>query len=339
MKKLFIIVLSAVLAILLSILVLDKSNMNLLVGSPSETVWTDSDILDLDDIYTFDIESTEIRLLLLSDIQIGSWNEHNVFDVIDSLVEETNPDLIITLGDNTTGFYAQMHAKSLANHLEQYDIPWAVTLGNHDNEGIADRNWHGNLYENSENSIFEMGPETIQGVGNFVINIESNSAPVYSLILMDSNEKKEYETGTDYDVIHENQILWYEWLMKELPIAYGSSINSMLFFHIPLPEYNDARDEFIYYNGINPDIFGVINEKISSPPVNSGLFESVLEYTSTTHIFVGHDHLNTLSYPYRGVQLTYGLKTGTNSYNDETLNGGTLVTITEDEVNIEHIFN
>jgi len=317
--------------------VIDKTNVTLLRGNPSLDMWSVSDTLSLEDIYTFDLNSDNFKVLLLSDIQIGSRSEREVFDIIDTLVEDTNPDLIITLGDNTTGFYAHMHAESLARHMETYKIPWVVTLGNHDNEGIADRNWHGNLYQESEYSLFKMGPSTIQGVGNFVINIENNNLPVYSLIMMDSNEKVKYDDETDYDVIHQNQIQWYEWLMRELPIAYNTSVKSMLFFHIPIPEYNNARDEFLEYEGSNVNIFGEINEKISSPPLNSGLFESILEFNSTTHIFVGHDHLNTLSYPYQDVQLTYGLKTGTNSYNDDVLNGGTLLTISSEEVSIAHI--
>ena len=339
MRKLIIVAIGIILFFTISVFVIDKANVNLLIGTPSDQTWSESDVINLDDIHTIDIGNDDFKILLLSDIQIGSRNDLDVLDLIDEVVEKTSPDLIITLGDNTTGFYAQFHAMSLVNHMELYEIPWLVTLGNHDNEGIADRNWHGNLYQNAENSLFEMGPSTIHGVGNFVLNIESNDLPIYSLIMMDSNEKISYEDTIDYDVIRESQILWYEWLMRELPEAYGVDISSMLFFHIPIPEYNDAKDEFLDYTGTNPNIFGEINENISSPPINSGLFESILDYGSTTHIFVGHDHLNTLSFPYQGVQFSYGLKTGTNTYNDDALNGGTLVTITNAQVTIEHIFN
>lgn len=321
-----------------SISFVNNTNIKLLHGAESSVTWVESDSLDLEDIFTFDIGNDNIDILLLSDIQIGTKNGYEVFDLIDELVEENKPDLILTLGDNTSGPLSHVYAKELIKHMEQYGIPWAVTIGNHDSEGIADRRWFGNAYDESEHSLFQMGPNTIEGTGNFVINIESNKDHVYSLIMMDSNGLTKYDDGRDYDVIHEDQILWYEWLMRELPIAYGTSVESMLFFHIPIPEFEEAKEEFLNYNGDDPTIFGVAKESVFSPPVNSGLFNSILEYNSTTHIFVGHDHVNSFSYPYQGIQFTYGLKTGYNSYHDKDNNGATLLSISKDGVSIKHLY-
>lgn len=338
LKRLAIITLVVFALSFLSFILLDITDTYLLYGTKSNEIWVESDAIQLEDIYTFDIGDDDFRILLLTDIQIGSRSDYSVFDEIDTLVKDTNPHLIITLGDNTQGLNSHTHTNNLITHMEQYNIPWVVTLGNHDDEGFADRTWIGNAYQDADNSLFQMGPNTINGIGNFVLNIESYTIPVYSLIMMDSNGLTDYEHGRDYDVIHENQIQWYEWVMKELPKAYGIPVNSMLFFHIPIPEFNNAQEEFLKYSGTNPDIFGTTNEAVFSPPVNSGLFETILEYESTTHLFVGHDHINSFSYPYQGVQFTYVLKTGINSYNDETLNGGTLLTISSKDVTLKHIY-
>lgn len=338
MKKIILTLLGITIVLVIFGVIIVNTNTVLIKGTPKEQEWSVDDTLDLNDIYTFDLDDKDFKILLLSDIQIGSRKGLEVFDLIDSLVEDTNPDLIITLGDNTAGFWSHIYTKKLSEYLETLGIPWLVTFGNHDCEGIADRNYCADQYEFKENSLFQSGPASIQGVGNFVVNLENNEEHVYSLIMMDSNAKVKYGDGYDYDVIRENQIEWYEWQINQLSNAYNTNINSMLFFHIPLPEFQDAYNEFLEYTGTDSTIFGENNETISSPPENSGLFDSIVDLNSTTHIFVGHDHVNTLSYPYLGVQLTYGLKTGYNSYNDEEINGGTILTISTSGVTIEHLY-
>ena|GEM_PF-3496144 len=57
-------------------------------------------------------------------------------------------------------------------------------------------------YESSENSLFEMGPSEVTGVGNYQINIADSSGEIIrALIMPDSHSKTRYETGRDYDYI------------------------------------------------------------------------------------------------------------------------------------------
>ncbi len=55
---------------------------------------------------------------------------------------------------------------------------------------------------------------------------------------------------------------------------------------------------------------------------------------------MGHDHVNNYAFTYDDVMLTYGLKTGEDSYHEDYMNGGTLIHIDGDtgEFTIEHIF-
>ena len=41
--------------------------------------------------------------------------------------------------------------------------------------------------------------------------------------------------------------------------------------------------------------------------MHSGIFSRALELKSTVAMFCGHDHLNTLSLIYKGIQMTYGM--------------------------------
>ena len=59
----------------------------------------------------------------------------------------------------------------------------------------------------------------------------------------------------------------------------------------------------------------------------------------TKNVICGHNHVNTSSAIYRGVRLTYGVKTGAGSYHEEHLNGGTVLKLTSDgKVDISHVY-
>ncbi len=314
-------------------------------GTQSKDVWFSDDVLTEDTMRRVTKKNGEdFTILLFSDTQLeGSpSNDKKVLELIDDLITTYNPSMVMTTGDNTSSRRSHFLAKKLVSQLSSYGIPWGVTLGNHDSEGMADRTWHGNLYENAENSLFSMGPSNIHGIGNYSILIEDEEKkPIYSLIMMDSNETRVYPDGkSSYDFIYTDQIDWYQWVVEGVDSWMKRPIPSMLFFHIPLPEFRDA------YNAIESgeigegNFFGENREDVFAARMNTGLFQRVLDLGSTTHIFSGHDHVNNLSVLWQDVRLTYGLKTGPTSYWDKAMQGATLITIkdTTHEVVIEHIY-
>lgn len=314
-------------------------------GRPSTEVWFKDDVFSEDAIKRITKKSGEdFTILLFSDTQLeGSpSNDKKVLELIDTLVTKYSPSMIMTTGDNTSSQRAHFLAKKLVKQLSGYGIPWGVTLGNHDSEGMADREWHGNLYESAENSLFSMGPSNIHGIGNYTVLIQDESNnPVYSLIMMDSNETRIYPDGKgSYDFIYPDQIDWYQWVVEGVDNMFETAVPSMLFFHIPLPEFRDAYNAVEEGKVDESDFFGENREDVFAARINTGLFQRVLESGGTTHIFSGHDHINNLSVPWQGVQLTYGLKTGPTSYWDQSMQGATLITVKDatNEVVIEHIY-
>ncbi len=326
-------------------------------GVPSEEVWFEQDSYSTNSIAKLvKKEGVDYKILLLADIQINRANRKgrtDALELIEKLVKSTNPDFIITLGDNTQGYYTDEMTKLLIEHMEQFDIPWAVVLGNHDSEGRKDRSWHGNQYEAAKYSLFQYGPSNIHGVGNYTVLLKNESGDIiYSFIMMDSNEYRKYKDGGGYDFIYHDQISWYKWqvegVSKEQYGEYNPQeakvVPSMCFFHIPLMEYADASEAV--KNGIidSVNIVGENNEGIASAKLNSGLFDVMKSLKSTSHVFVGHDHVNNLSVDWQGIKLSYGLKTGKTSYYRDEMQGGTLVTIKTGEANkpakveIDYIF-
>jgi len=330
------------------------------IGTPSNTVWFE------EDEYHSDFNSTlvkkdgkDYKILLLADIQVDKENKKgkkHAFGLIDKLVAATNPDFIVSLGDNTQGYHSDIMAKKLSNHIAKFNIPWAVVLGNHDSEGRRGRPWFGNHYEASKNSLFKYGPSNIHGVGNFTVQLkDENGDIIYSFVMFDSNTYREYEGGEGYDFIHRDQINWYEWQIKGISAAQYGEFNpeenkvvpSICFFHIPLLEFDDAA-KAVKNGDINAaNVIGENKEGVASAKLNSGLFDVMKRLKSTTHVYCGHDHINNMSVDWQGIKLSYGLKTGRTSYHDEGMQGGTLVTIKADKSNkvkstakveMEHIY-
>ncbi len=323
-----------------------------ITGVQSTEVWFEEDVYNRDHVSKLvKKEGEDFKILVLSDIQLESnfTKDKKSLEIVDKLAKDLNPDFITTTGDNTSWSFADVEAKQLIKAFESYNIPWSVTLGNHDSEGRADRNWHGNQYENAKNTLFKSGPSNIHGVGNYSVNIEDEAGNIiYSLIMMDSNERRNYPEGDDYDFIYYDQIKWYEWMVQGVSEAQfgefnpeeGKVVPSMLFFHIPIPEFEEAANAWSKGEIEAATGFGENREGIYSAPVNTGLFHVAKRLGSTTHITVGHDHVNSLSVDWEGIKLTYGLKTGPTSYGDQDMQGGTLITIKDgtNEVEVEHIY-
>lgn len=288
--------------------------------------------LDENGRYTF-VTDEEFKILQLSDIHIGAGfmsikKDNMAINAVAAMITEEKPDLVVVTGDITFPvptragtFNNKENAKLFASLMEQLGVYWCAALGNHDSESYAyfSRQAVGELYESGDypHCLFQCGDESIDGVGNYTINIKnSNGEITQSLIMLDSHSYiKGNIPGVDwkYDCIHENQIAWYENEIKELTAENnGVTPKSLAFFHIPIQEmqtaYYEYRDndftdteDVKYYYGETGEIDIVVypSEK------NYGFFDKAKELGSTQGMFFGHDHLNNISLEYEGIRLTY----------------------------------
>lgn len=248
--------------------------------------------------------------------------------------KKTLLDFIVLTGDSVYGPTNVAYTKHIAGLMGGFGIPWAIVYGNHDDEGKADKYWMGSVYENAQCCVYENGPCNIGGTGNYAVNLIKDGEPFYSIIMMDSNRETLYNGNKEYGSFTPSQVSWYAWLQQGL-IDNGYS-RSMMFFHIPFPEYLDAY-KYWEQSGFDPSIgSGSKNEDVCCSTYNPGMFSKILEKGATTHVFVGHDHVNDYSVNYRGVTLTYGVKSSRQFYYDENMIGGTLISIaTDGTVSIE----
>lgn len=279
--------------------------------------------------------------------------------VVNRLVETVKPDLI-TIGGDLAWAGQDRSYEIFAEWMDGYGIPWAPVFGNHDDQDGYDFVLRAAaILKAKETCLLEEGDPAL-GCGNYVVAVEEEGRLIHAVILMDSHDRKPWvdeagQTHNEWAELIPEQFPWYRGQIEELK-AKGINETSLI-MHIPIYAYRDAIKAALredvdakavpIYNGEQvgcwkegyEESFGVYREGICSYPADNGFFEEILAGGTTKTVISGHDHTNTFSIPYKGVRLTYALKTGWGSYYDARINGGTVLKInSEGRMTVEHCF-
>lgn len=107
----------------------------------------------------------------------------------------------------------------------------------------------------------------------------------------------------------------------------GTPLPSLAFFHIALPEYNQAASDETAI------LVGTRKEKACAPQLNSGMFASMKEMGDILGVFVGHDHDDDYAVFWKGILLAYGRYTGGDTVYNNLSNGARVIEMTEGSTN------
>lgn len=270
----------------------------------------------------------KFRILFCGDPHGGLETHPQVKPALETLVKATNPDLVLFLGDISGCNIGVRNEKELRDYLDDLmeylevnHIPWAHVYGNHDDNLGVPRQEQETIYESYSYCVSKRGPETIDGVSNYVLPILAHDSdiPVFNVWALDSHDdntrfKEEYGLGDDViirlrnhmgegganDNARFNQIEWYMNTSKAIENQFGKKVPAILYQHIPLPEYGLIPR--------NPDVCcmeGNIHDEICSNELNFGLFASCLQRGDVKGIFCGHEHVNDFTGVYCGIRLSY----------------------------------
>jgi len=298
-------------------------------------------------------------LLNLTDPQLKTeeWNENsktgNIFKkTVETLIERVSPDLITLSGDLS---YADDFAsyKKFADYFDSFKIPWTCCFGNHDNQdGDEAMQKVIDEYMKHEFFVFEKCDSSL-GNSNTVILIEKNGKSAEGVILMDTHDRVPYKTDScgknqAWGYLTPKQLIWYEESVLKLK-ELGCN-DTILITHIPINAYilaanaafkNPVPDKSVKLSdSYGPDIwndgyedsYGVLHEPISAYPEDEGAFDLIRKLGSTKNIVCGHNHINNWVVKYDGVRFIFGTKTGSGSYWEPEINGGTVLNINENGV-------
>jgi hypothetical protein len=251
---------------------------------------------------------------------------HVALENIKEILEAEKPDFVIFTGDVVYGKPADKGMHEVLGLVSERKIPFAVTFGNHDDEHEMTREQLLKVIKEIPHNMTST-IEGITGVTNFVLPVLSSGAgkTAFLLYTFDSNAYSKLEGVKGYDYMYFDQIAWY----REKSVSYtnengGTPVPAIAFFHIPLPEYNQAASDE------RAILTGTRKEKACAPELNSGMFVAMKEMGDIMATFVGHDHDNDYAVYWHGIMLAYGRYTGGNTvYNNLKPNGARIIELTE----------
>lgn len=241
------------------------------------------------------------------------------------VLEAERPDLVIFTGDVIYASPADQGMRTVLNVVADRKIPFGVVYGNHDHEQGMSRE---DLLKVIQSVPYNLSgqAEEISGVTNFILPVKSSDGKKDALILycLDSHAYSSVKGIGGYDFLKADQIEWYRENSKNFTAANGGEpFPSLAFFHIPLPEYNQAAaDE-------NAILVGTRMEKACAPVLNTGMFTAMKQQKDIVAVFVGHDHDNDYVVNWKGILLGYGRYTGGNTVYNDLPNGARVIEMTE----------
>ena len=165
----------------------------------------------------------------------------------------------------------------------------------------------------------------VTGATNFILPLKSSDGKKDAAILycMDSHSYSQIKGIGGYDYIKFDQIRWYrENSAKYTKQNGGTPLPSLAFFHIALPEYNQAASDETAI------LVGTRKEKACAPQLNSGMFASMKEMGDILGVFVGHDHDDDYAVFWKGILLAYGRYTGGDTVYNNLSNGARVIEMT-----------
>lgn len=313
-------------------------------------------------------EDGKFRILHLTDIHdvepemdddenriIPESRDKETLNVIEKLVEKTNPDLVVFGGDNISGYWeeftyslVQSTIQKITKPIRDRNIPLCVVFGNHDGEEGFHTEFQMMQYMEYQNCRSNLNDENVYGCGNCCVTIKSSKEDkdAFAIWLIDSNDYHPDEEGRfGYDCVHDDQLQWYERKAKELKEANGGKpLPAILFQHITIQQSLDGFEEVTekddytferdgnYYKFGHEILDGRIREKPCPPSMyydHRRQFESWKEQGDVIAAFFGHDHVNDFHIKIDGIHLYQTLGAGYFTYGKER--GGRLIILDEND--------
>lgn len=329
-------------------------------------------VIDLDWFSTKD----EIRVMQWTDIH---WTLATDFakqeKYLSALAKDAHPDLIVLTGDQVliaNQRIVESQLKLMEKICEENNCKFALTYGNHDKQGLYNPHFWGQMIAKCPHALYiDIPGDDVYGDANYVLNITDGTSLKWQLYIIDSNSAIVTPgISVPYDVIHEDQIRWFEAQNKAVKDATGDYVPSLAYYHIGLWETEyafrlagceggtlaegtgregyDAADvpgTLLASSGYEKEssdyeVDGLGPTKTWAAYANTGFFRSAEENSKCVGMFFGHDHSNSFCAKYKtegsprsdadAITLGYGLKTGNGLYYTEGMMGGNLSIIKND---------
>lgn len=283
------------------------------------------------------------KILQVSDIQDTPYMAPIIADYLESICKSEKPDLIVLTGDNIGKSCGKAATQEIAelqvikgidafmSVFQKLNIPVAAVFGNHDSENRVAKETQMKDYSRYSCFVGYDADSSLDGCGTYNLPILSSSSDkvAYNLWMLDSNM---YD-GDGYDNVHQNQVDWYVKKSNELKAANGGvPVDSMAFQHIIVNEIYDAVNTGVLKSG-------GVNETPNASAKRSSEFSAMLNQGDVRAMFFGHDHENTFTIGYKGIDLVATPAAGFTLSSDNR--GVRVITINEKDTSTysSHVIN
>ena len=309
------------------------------------------------------------KVVQFNDTQDDELTDRRTVELIEKVLDQEKPDFVVINGDVISGGCAsRLEVKQAINNvvwpMESRRIPWAVTYGNHDEDSLpesgVDEAGMLKIYRSYDYNVNADNAAGLTGTSNTIVSIASSAKKnrdAFALWLIDSGRYapgaingQNFDGYPTWDWIRMDQVAWYREQSQQLEKRLGRKVPGLMFIHIALWEHR-----FMWWGGVDTrtaadaargkarhGIVGERNEDECPGPINSGMYNAILERGDVKGVFVGHDHVNDYVGDYYGVMLGYAPGTGFGAYGLDgaernRLRGGRVFELTEngDDVSIK----
>ena len=308
------------------------------------------------------------KVMQLTDIHLGVQSDvARSLNFLSKLIDEADPDLIVITGDsfmfgskgmvNNLFEMVNNKCKELTSSHPERLTKFAVTFGNHDNQGdyplyyinktiqkyaTVDGN---EIKEHKYAAFIDYKDDNLYGQTNYFIDLvddrnkSSDEVDVkYRLHILDSNTYHYVGPKYNYEVIKQDQL-------DHVRNIYNNATKDkdyigMAFFHIPFIQFEEAKAQ--YLDAQNPELIGQgeFKEGISEPYYDNGSFRSLRD-SNIISFFVGHDHINYCDVIYNANSenindkaiLSYGVKSTDEIYHEDDMLGYKLINLKDNMTN------
>lgn len=248
------------------------------------------------------------RIAQVTDVHLNHFpldeNDQEILHDLKAGLDQLKPDLIMITGDfmnsyKNAGELGMMTA--FFEFLNLFDVPKAITYGNHDTENELTRHDAERLFEEIvTNRVTRMHEKLVGDLTQYVVEVyDANEDLARALYVLDTGHVPP-GPGRTNDWILPEQVQWF----REVSLDYGSLQNNLVFLHIPIQEYASAKGNIVSGELREP------NQLISTSPINTGLFSELFFSKQIHGIFCGHNHLNNAEMVWEGIHLYYGMFCG-----------------------------
>lgn len=278
----------------------------------------------------------KLKILQISDLQDTRLTSVDTLRFMDAVMKSVRPDLIIFTGDqlDVVGLWGkgerahknvETAIKNLFSVFEDYDVPFALTFGNHDCETGVPNEAQARIYAQFENCIcFDEPDDGRPDVGTYCIPVSSSdgNSTVMNIFVTDTHSSV---GGRGLAPVDQSQIDYFT------SISERDSLPAISFRHIPppeiyelleevpkgakgaLPAYRSRKGKFYRLNKALIKDSGTFGETPSVPDGNNGEFDA-LARCGVFAVFCGHDHYNSFVGTLNGVDIGYCPGGGYSSY-------------------------